>query len=164
PGGARGPRPCPPAGRFVLGLPSPALEAPSRDGARAAAADLAALPREPLELRGVVALGDEVSPAEDARDVEPRRRDPRRPPRLGDELRRTQRGLRRHARPVGALPADQPTFDQCDLDVTVEPAEGADKVLAGRPSTENDDSQRATSGGRWPGGTAWPRRPGSSCR
>ena len=55
-----------------------------------------------------------------------------------DQLRRAQHRLRRHARPVGALTADEPALDDGDLRFVVEPAEGADEVLARRPSTEND--------------------------
>jgi len=58
-----------------------------------------------------------------------------------DKLRRAEHGLRRHARPVGALSADEPALDDRDLNVAIEPAEGADEMLAGRPSTENDDVQ-----------------------
>ncbi len=82
---------------------------------------------------------DEVAPAEHSGRVDPGRRDPRRPPRRGDELRRPEHRLRRHARPVGALAADEAALDERELGLVVEPAEGADEMLAGRPSTENDD-------------------------
>ena len=55
------------------------------------------------------------------------------------ELGRAQHRLRRHARVVRALAADEPALDERDLRVGVEPAEGADEMLAGRPSAEDDD-------------------------
>src|SRR5207248_11263365 len=45
----------------------------------------------------------------------------------------------RHAREVRALAADEPALDKRDLRLVVEPAEGADEMLAGRPSAEDDD-------------------------
>ena len=89
-----------------------------------------------------VPLGDLVAPAEEPPDIEPRRLDGavRVPCRL-DELRRAEHRLRRHACPVRALAADEPSFDERDPRPLVEPAEGADEMLAGRPSTENDDVQ-----------------------
>ena len=36
-------------------------------------------------------------------------------------------------------PPTQPALDERDLSLVVEPAEGADEVLAGRPSAEDDD-------------------------
>ena len=57
------------------------------------------------------------------------------------ELGRPQHRLRRHAREVRALAADEPALDERDLRLVVEPAEGADEMLAGRPSAENDDLQ-----------------------
>ena len=74
----------------------------------------------------------------------------RRPPCLRDELGRPQHRLRRHAGPVGAFTADEASLDQRQLGVGVEPAEGADEMLAGRPSTENDDTHQAARGARWP--------------
>ena len=50
------------------------------------------------------------------------------------QLGRAEHRLRRHARVVRALTADEPALDERDLRLVVEPAEGADEVLAGRPS------------------------------
>ena len=55
------------------------------------------------------------------------------------ELGRPQHRLRRHAGEVRALAADEPALDERDLRLVVEPAEGADEMLAGRPSAEDDD-------------------------
>jgi hypothetical protein len=52
---------------------------------------------------------------------------------------RPKHRLGRHAGPVRALAADEPALDDGELGVAVESAEGADEVLARRPSTENDD-------------------------
>ena len=126
---------------------------------RLATDELAALAVEPLDLRGVVALGDHVAPGEDGRHVElGRRADPGRPPRGGDELRPAQHRLRRHAGPVAALAADEPPLDQRQLCLAVETAEGADEMLAGRPSAEDDDLHLDR--GRWPAGTPWRRAAG----
>src|SRR5581483_12338809 len=59
------------------------------------------------------------------------------------ELRRPQHRLRRHAGEVRALAADETALDEGDLRLGVEPAEGADEMLAGRPSAENDDLKLA---------------------
>ena len=58
------------------------------------------------------------------------------------ELRRAQHRLRRHARPVRALAADEAALDHGHLRLAVEPAEGADEMLAGRPSAHYDNVLR----------------------
>ena len=66
----------------------------------------------------------------------------------GRELRGAQHRLRRHAREVRALAADEPALHERDLRLVVEAAERANEMLAGRPASENDDlhlsSRRAT--------------------
>src|SRR4029077_1376581 len=57
----------------------------------------------------------------------------------GGELCRPEHRLRRHTGEGGALAADEPALDERDLRLAVEPAEGADEMLAGRPSAEDDD-------------------------
>src|SRR5262249_40694184 len=90
----------------------------------------------------VVAPDDLVAPREDRGRVERGLHGAERTTRRGDDLRRAQHRLRRHARPVGTFAADEPSLDERQLDVGVEPAEGADEMLAGRPSAEDDNPQR----------------------
>src|SRR5205823_5914456 len=40
---------------------------------------------------------------------------------------------------VRAFATDEPPFDDCDARIGVEPAQGADEVLAGRTAAEHDD-------------------------
>src|SRR3954470_1585732 len=104
-------------------------------------------PREPappllevVELAGVVPVaGHPVAPRPDALGVRTFAVQPRRPLEGGAELGRPQHRLRRHTREVRALAADEPALDKRDLRLVVEPAEGADEMLAGRPSAEDDD-------------------------
>ena len=95
---------------------------------------------EVVELAGVVPVARHpVAPRPDAVRLGPLAVQPRRPLERGAELGRPQQRLRRHAREVRALAADEPALDERDLRLVVEPAEGADEVLAGRPSAEDDD-------------------------
>src|SRR5262249_19070575 len=82
-----------------------------------------------------------LAPGEDRGGVERGLDGPERAPCRRDELRRAQHRLRRDAGPVRALAADEPPLDERQLCVVVEPAEGADGALRGRPSTENDNPQ-----------------------
>src|SRR5437763_3620255 len=92
-----------------------------------------------MELPRVVPVaGHPVAPRPDALRFRTLAVQPRRPLEGCAELGRSQHRLRRHAREVRALAADEPGLDKRDLRLVVEPAEGADEVLAGRPSAEND--------------------------
>ena len=162
-GGIAGSEPVAITSRSYSSSCSPTLTTPGRVDDRVAAHELAALPGEPFDLRGVIPLGDEIAPREHACRVERPRLEPRRPARLRDELGRPQHRLRRHAGPVRALAADEPALDERQLGRGVEPAEGSDEMLAGRPSTENDDTQGAR-GARWPSGTTSPRSRPTACR
>ena len=103
------------AGRSASSCPATWTTRRVRDDG-VAADELAALAGEPLDLGGVVALGDEVAPRED-RPAD--RASPARAAgsaaRRGHELRRPQHRLRRHARPVGALAADEAPLDERHL-------------------------------------------------
>src|SRR2546430_12950218 len=93
-----------------------------------------------MELPRVVPVaGHPVAPRPDALRLRTLAVQPRRPLEGCAELGGPQHRLRRHAREVRALAADEPGLDKRDLRLVVEPAEGADEVLAGRPSTEDDD-------------------------
>ena len=90
---------------------------------------------EVVELAGVVPVARHpVAPRPDAFRVRTLAVQPRRPLERGAELGHAQHRLGGHTREVRALAADEPAFDQRDLRLVVEPAEGADEVLAGRPS------------------------------
>ena len=95
---------------------------------------------EVVELAGVVPVARHpVAPGPDAVRLRTLAVQPRCPLERVPELRRPQHRLRRHAGEVGALAADEAALDERDLRLAVEPAEGADEVLAGRPSAEDDD-------------------------
>ncbi len=127
------------AGRRPSSRPVDRRRGPARTTVASPRTSSQPLALEPLDLRGVVALRDVVAPRERRRPGRARRRDAGSAPRRGHELRAAKHRLRRHARPVGALAADEPPLDERQLHRGVEPAEGADEMLAGRPSTENDD-------------------------
>ena len=80
-----------------------------------------------------------------AREHGGRRRGPgpqaRNPADLGEQLARTQQRLRRHARVVGALAADEVLLDERDLETGLAEPPGGD--LAGRPGADDDDVEAA---------------------
>ena len=120
-------------------LPVDLDHARSRDPALAAHEPAVPL-LEVVELAGVVPVARHpVAPRPDAFRLRTLAVEPRRALERGAELRRPQHRLRRHAREVRALAADEAALDERDLRLVVEPAEGADEVLAGRPSAEDDD-------------------------
>jgi hypothetical protein len=93
-----------------------------------------------VELPGVVpVVRDLVAPPPDAIRLQMLGLEPGRAVERGHQLRGAGHRLRRHAGEVRALAADEPTLDERDLHLVVEPAEGADEMLAGRPSAEDDN-------------------------
>ena len=138
-------------------------EAPGRRPARTpgsvtigvAAHELGVAGLEPLDLGAVVALGDDVAPREDLLRIERcRLRSPRAcaAPRLTSSGARSIVFVGMHAQYEHSPPTRRrSTTVTCD--VAVEPAEGADEMLAGRPSTENDDVRQGSTRDRSPSGT-----------
>ena len=108
----------------------------ARAGQPARASQQADAPvRQPALLAGVgIARHHEVPPRQRGRDVDLRARACL--ARALHRLARAQQRLRRDARPVGALAADQLSLDDGDA----QPARGQRRsaVLAGRPAAEND--------------------------
>ena len=101
----------------------------------AAAQQVDAVVRQPALLPGVGVVGDhEVAPRERRLDVDLRGR--RRLARAVHRLARPQQRLRRDARPVGALAADQLALDDRDAQPALGQRAGA--VLAGRAAAQHD--------------------------
>ena len=86
-------------------------------------------------------MDDLVAPREHRRDVEPSARTPGTRPHLAQQLGRSQQRLRRHARVVGALAADEVLLDDRDLEPGL--AEPSGRDLARRPGADHDDVEAA---------------------
>ena len=110
---------------------------------RLAAHELDVAIGEPLLLRRVVAAARHlVAVPEDARGVELSRHGlggAGCKPRGGERLGRTKQRLRRHARVVGALAADELALDERDPGVGLEAAQRAGEGLAGRAAADDED-------------------------
>ena len=119
------------------GVPRAADLDRARPGEPAVAAEQVDAPvGQPLLGTGVRVVRDhEVTPGERRRDVDLRAR--RRLVCVVHGFARTQQGLGRDARPVGALATHELTFDHGDAQTALRQRTGA--VLAGRAGTEDDD-------------------------
>ena len=110
--------------------------------------ELRALVFEPAGMPGVVAsVRDLVAPPQDPFDVDlagDRLGRARSAARRGERLRGAKQCLRRKTRVVGALASCEPTFDDGDLDVGVEPPQCADEVLAAGTRAEHHDASCVT--------------------
>ncbi len=111
------------------------VRAPVEPGLAAVERDAAIL--EPGQLGGVVEIVDHlVAALEDLLGVELAGRHPGDPAVLGEQLARAQQRLGGHARPVGALAADQLALDDRDVEALSGQQPGGD--LAGRTGAEHD--------------------------